>query len=81
MMTETQAVNQNALTPVRTLMKRWPKTIRLFLDRGMACVGCPVGGLHTLEEACAAHKVDLDPLLSDISKATTTIRARFPQPE
>jgi hybrid cluster-associated redox disulfide protein len=81
MTTETQAVNQHALTPVRTIMRRWPKTIRLFLTRGMACVGCPVGGLHTLEEACAAHKVDLDPLLADITEVATTIRARFPQPE
>ena len=83
MTTEAETADQHLLTPVRTIMKRWPQTIRLFLDRGMACVGCPVGGLHTLEEACAAHKVDLDPLLADISRAatTTTIRARFPQPE
>ncbi len=60
-------------------MKLWPKTIRLFLERGMACVGCPVGGLHTLEEACAEHKVALDPLLSEITKVARTTRARFPE--
>lgn len=67
-------------TPVCTIMKLWPQTIRLFLTRGMACVGCPVGGLHTLEEACAAHKVALDPLLAEITEVARTTRARFPQP-
>jgi hybrid cluster-associated redox disulfide protein len=66
-------------TPVSTIMKLWPKTIRLFLARGMACVGCPVGGLHTLEEACATHKVPLDPLLAEITQVARTTRARFPQ--
>ena len=66
-------------TPVCTIMKLWPKTIRLFLARGMACVGCPVGGLHTLQEACAVHKVDLDPLLAEITEVARTTRARFPQ--
>ena len=67
-------------TPVSAIMRRWPETIRLFLARGMACVGCPVGGLHTLEEACAAHKVDLVQLLSEINHVARTTRARFPQP-
>ncbi len=67
-------------TPVCTIMKLWPETIRLFLARRMACVGCPVGGLHTLEEACAEHRVDLDPLLSEITEVARTTRARFPQP-
>ena len=66
-------------TPVCTIMKLWPETIRLFLARHMACVGCPVGGLHTLEDACAEHEVDLDPLLSEITQVTRTTRARFPE--
>ena len=75
--TETSRLHDR--TPVRTIMKLWPKTIRLFLARGMACVGCPVGGLHTLEEACAEHKVALDPLLAEITEVTRTTRARFPE--
>ena len=67
-------------TPVGTIMRHWPETIRLFLARRMACVGCPVGGLHTLEEACAEHKVALGPLLSEITDVARTTRARFPQP-
>lgn len=66
-------------TPVCTIMRLWPKTIRLFMARGMACVGCPVGGLHTLEEACDAHHVDLEPLLAEITEVARTTRARFPE--
>jgi hybrid cluster-associated redox disulfide protein len=66
-------------TPVRMIMKLWPKTIRLFLARGMACVGCPVGGLHTLEEACTAHHIALDPLIAEITEVARTTRGRFPR--
>ena len=79
MTSRTQTTRPQGQTPVCTIMKLWPKTIRLFLARGMARVGCPVGGLHTLEEACAAHKVALDPLLAEITEVARTTRARFPQ--
>lgn len=75
--TETTRLHER--TPVGTIMRLWPKTIRLFLARGMACVGCPVGGLHTLEEACAEHRIDLDPLLAEITEVARTTRARFPE--
>ncbi len=79
MTSPTRAAEPHQQTPVCTIMKLWPETIRLFLARRMACVGCPVGGLHTLEEACAEHKVALDPLLSEITQITRTTRARFPE--
>jgi hybrid cluster-associated redox disulfide protein len=72
--------SQHEQTPVCTIMRMWPETIRLFLARRMACVGCPVGRLHTLKEACAEHGVDLDPLLREITHVATTTKARFPQP-
>jgi hybrid cluster-associated redox disulfide protein len=78
MTSRSETVRPQDQTPVRTIMNQWPRTIRLFLARGMACVGCPVGGLHTLEEACQAHQVDLDPLLAEITQVARTTRARFP---
>ena len=80
MTSRTQTTRPHDQTSVATIMKLWPETIRLFLARRMACVGCPVGGLHTLEEACAEHRVDLDPLLSEIGQVARTTRARYPQP-
>ena len=78
MISRTESTRPQDQTPVCTIMKLWPKTIRLFLARGMACVGCPVGGLHTLEEACDAHEVPLEPLLAEITEVARTTRARFP---
>ena len=36
-------------------MRRWPATIRVFLDFRMGCVGCPIAGFHTVEDACREH--------------------------
>ena len=52
---------------VNAVMTRWPATIRIFLDRQMHCVGCPVGGLHTIEEAALAHGLPLDELMTDLA--------------
>jgi len=43
---------------VADLMRRWPGTITVFLRHGMMCVGCPVGHLHTVADACLAHDLD-----------------------
>ena len=76
MTSRAETANPHDQTPVRTIMRQWPDTIRLFLSRRMACVGCPVGGLHTLQDACAAHKIALAPLLAEIADvARTTARA------
>ena len=53
---------------VNAVMTRWPATIRVFLDRRMHCVGCPVGGLHSLEEAAKAHDLPLADLLSELAR-------------
>jgi hybrid cluster-associated redox disulfide protein len=40
---------------VDEVMRRWPATIRVFLDFRMNCVGCPIAGFHTVEDACREH--------------------------
>ena len=80
MTTRLEAAPPRDRTPVWKIMQLWPETIRLFLARGMACVGCPMGGMHTLQEACAVHKVALEPLLSEVTQVARTTRARFPDP-
>ena len=54
---------------VDTVMRRWPGTIRVFLDYRMHCIGCPVGHLHTVEEACSEHGIELGALLDDLREA------------
>ncbi|MBB5047429.1 hybrid cluster-associated redox disulfide protein [Rhodopseudomonas rhenobacensis] len=44
--------------PVDDLMRRWPATIRTFLDFRMQCCGCPIAAFHTMKDACREHGVD-----------------------
>src|SRR5262249_23230985 len=44
---------------VDEVMRRWPATIRVFLDFNMHCIGCPMGTFHSVDEACREHGVDL----------------------
>ncbi len=55
---------------VDTVMTRWPATIRVLLDRRMHCVGCPVGGLHSVEEAAVAHRLPLAELMAELVAAS-----------
>ena len=42
------------------IMREWPATIRVVLDHGMLCVGCPIASFHTVEEAVKEHSLDGD---------------------
>lgn len=48
-----------AETLVDDVMRSYPMTIRVFIDHHMQCVGCPVGRVHTLADACEEHGLEL----------------------
>ena len=41
---------------VDDVMRRWPATIRVFLNYRMRCVGCPIACFHTIEDACREQR-------------------------
>ena len=43
--------------PVDAIMRRWPSTIAVMIRHGMLCIGCPIGGFHTVADACREHGV------------------------
>ncbi|WP_376708302.1 DUF1858 domain-containing protein [Bradyrhizobium cenepequi] len=47
-------------------MRRWPRTIRVFLDFRMPCVGCPIAAFHSIEEACGEHGIDVRVFVSKL---------------
>ena len=51
------------------IMRRWPATIRVVLDYGMLCVGCPVAPFHTVDDAVKEHAVDGDRFRHDVGMA------------
>lgn len=53
---------------VAQIMHRWPGTIRVFIDRGMQCVGCPIAPFHTLADAAAEHRLALAELEAAVER-------------
>ncbi|MCG7393222.1 DUF1858 domain-containing protein [Microvirga sp. ACRRW] len=64
--------------PVDDVMRRWPATIRVFLNRQMHCVGCPIACFHTIEDACREHGVDPDAFLAEIRMAARSHGTAYP---
>ncbi len=56
---------------VDDVMRRWPATIRVFLDTRFHCVGCPIGCFHTVADACREHEAELQPFLDALEAAAT----------
>ena len=57
------SVRIEGFTMVDDVMRRWPATIRVFLDFKMNCVGCPIASFHSVEEACHEHGIEVTVLL------------------
>lgn len=60
-----------AATIVDDLMTAHPATIPVFIRHHAHCVGCPVGGLHTVADASREHGVPLETLLRDLNAAVS----------
>ncbi len=54
---------------VDALMRRSPAVLRVFLDQGLLCPGCPFARLHSLDYAAQAHRLDAAALRLVIEKA------------
>lgn len=49
--------------------QKYPKTVFIFFDFGLHCVGCPSASGETIAEACELHKIDKKDFLSALNKA------------
>jgi hybrid cluster-associated redox disulfide protein len=54
---------------VDEVMRRWPVTVRVFLDFKLRCVGCPIAAFHDIDEACREHGVDRHAFLAALMDA------------
>ena len=50
------------------VIRKYPKTVFLFIDYGLHCVGCPIAQDETIEEAAKVHRIDLEKFLEDLNK-------------
>jgi len=61
-------------TVVNELMSAHRPTIPTFIRHRMHCMGCPIGHLHTVAEACTAHGVDLAAFLCELHASLAEAR-------
>ncbi|MDD7362595.1 MAG: DUF1858 domain-containing protein [Peptoniphilus sp.] len=55
------------------LVRQYPESIRILMQFGMGCVGCPSSQMESLEEAAFVHGFDVDELMATLNK---TIEAK-----
>jgi len=50
------------------VLEDYPKSIFVFMDYGVHCVGCAFAQNDTIEGAAKIHRLDLKKLLKDLNK-------------
>jgi len=51
------------------VLQKYPETARVFLERGMHCIGCMAASFESIEQGATAHGMDVDELMKDLNKA------------
>ncbi len=54
-------------TVISDIMMNAPDCVPLFQEIGMHCMGCAMARGENVEEACAAHGVDVDAFLQKLN--------------
>ena len=54
---------------VEDVVTRWPQTADVFVQRNMACVGCPVSHLYTIAEAADVYKLPVADFVEELKAA------------
>lgn len=47
-------------------LRRWPETVRVFLNYKMNCPACPIAPFMTIDEAASEYRVDANLLKRDL---------------
>ncbi len=55
--------NLSKETTVKDLLERYPQVLTIFIELKLKCFGCPMEGLHTLEDISIQNRIDLAQLL------------------
>lgn len=52
---------------IKSIVENWPDTVRVFAKHGLGCVTCSIASLDTVEKGAKAHKIEVEPLLTDLN--------------
>jgi len=59
------------MTIAKVLMLR-PDAQKILMRHGMYCIGCSIGESESLGDAAEMHQIDIEDLLQDLNKESTT---------
>jgi len=57
--------------PIGQIGQKHPETIAVFMQHGLACVGCAAAHFENLEQGAIAHGVDIDTLTKALNEAVS----------
>lgn len=60
----------NKDTLIGDVLKQAPAVAPILMSMGMHCLGCPASRGESIGDACKAHGVDVNDILSKISAVT-----------
>ncbi len=63
-------INKNMT--IAEVLRQFPKTVPVFRNFGMHCLGCPTATGETLEQAAVVHGFEINELLDALNKNTIT---------
>ncbi|HMM20343.1 MAG TPA: DUF1858 domain-containing protein [Selenomonadales bacterium] len=50
------------------VVQNYPKTVDVFRNYGMGCLGCAAARYENIEQGAKAHGIDVDALIADLNK-------------
>ncbi len=57
---------------IEEVVNQYPETMIVFMKHGLHCVGCHVSAFESIEEGAMAHGINVDALISDLNKVTSS---------
>ena len=55
-------------TRIAEIIENCPQAMPAFMEIGMHCMGCAMASGENVEEACAAHGVDVDKFVEKVNE-------------
>ncbi|NLG50061.1 MAG: DUF1858 domain-containing protein [Chloroflexi bacterium] len=55
--------------PISEIVRKYPQTVKVFLQHGLMCIGCAAARFENLEQGATAHGIDVEGLVKDLNAA------------
>ena len=54
---------------IMEVVNQHPKSIKVFYQHGLFCIGCNVAYRETVEQGAQAHGIDVEELMKELNRA------------